>query len=893
MTALSPPPTNFRPLTSPPRSLPTSPRVIPPVYSLSQPHASPTKPAAARPVSVSRTSPAASTTSPAASRTYRRVSAAGVGASRDAPATRSPASGSSSSRASESTGTPVRASSAATPLEAGEEGEAGKRETRIVPADNVEQATPRKASSSAAATATSVERKKHMGREEALLPPGMNVQEALARCEDPGLSWSLQFWVTIADPVSQHVFFACPASGQASWDPPVGAFVVPRSPQGEWWELADPSRGNRSYYYNTLTGETQWPRPEGDAFVIPLGLIQRNALPQHPGRAAESTKVSRSSSKPKLDTTRAGPPLNSPTAPATPRRDRASVAHVASPLSASPATPSRSGATPAPTRVKPSPRMSTVPVRFSSLLVHAGPQPSRDTAETKAEIAVEDAKDRGWWDRRKTVVKSIASPRGKAADRQAEPKVLRAGNEPVPTQMSVQTKRLSTGPHPLLRPELTTEIQAFKSDDFSSRYFATRRAGVLRQRVPLEKILEWQRAPVSQPLLVLSKTSARDALATFKVIQHVMGERDRPVEGARAASSTVARVRDPTAPGEAREKTAVLEEIRWMVQLGVTRGEMRDEIYCQLIKQLTKNPDKEANVLGFQLFCVLVAAFVPSKNFEGFVKTFLRRDHKAGLGVMAQYCLRKIDGMIANGGRGRVLTLGEIEHASDAAFYPSVYGQSLETVLRLQQPSYPDLKVPIILPFLADGILALGGTHAEGIFRVPGDGDSVGELKARIDRGHYQLTGIDDPHVVASLFKLWLRELEHPLVPADTYDAALAAAALTDADGAAAARACADIVRALPDAHRRALLFVISFLQLFLAPHVVERTRMGAHNLALVLAPNILRSPSDHLETAFTNSNFESRFVLNLLLHLNPRAVDDAYRPEHGAVQADLGGKGR
>ena len=48
------------------------------------------------------------------------------------------------------------------------------------------------------------------------------------------------------------MFFACPASGQCSWDAPVGAMIVPRMPEGEWWELADASRGNRCYYYSQL-----------------------------------------------------------------------------------------------------------------------------------------------------------------------------------------------------------------------------------------------------------------------------------------------------------------------------------------------------------------------------------------------------------------------------------------------------------------------------------------------------------------------------------------------------------------------------------------------------------------------------------------------------------------
>jgi hypothetical protein len=52
--------------------------------------------------------------------------------------------------------------------------------------------------------------------------------------------------------------------------------------------------------------------------------------------------------------------------------------------------------------------------------------------------------------------------------------------------------------------------------------------------------------------------------------------------------------------------------------------------------------------------------------------------------------------------------------------------------------------------------------------------------------------------------------------------------------------------------------------------------------LALVMAPNILRTTSDHLVTVFTNSSFESRFVLQLLENLKPEEVDPEYIPIHG-----------
>lgn len=63
----------------------------------------------------------------------------------------------------------------------------------------------------------------------------IDVREALSKCDDPSMSWSLQFWVTIADPLvsivprprriprrdcidaiqTNDVFFACPASGRS------------------------------------------------------------------------------------------------------------------------------------------------------------------------------------------------------------------------------------------------------------------------------------------------------------------------------------------------------------------------------------------------------------------------------------------------------------------------------------------------------------------------------------------------------------------------------------------------------------------------------------------------------------------------------------------------------
>nr|KIR48337.1 hypothetical protein I312_02181 [Cryptococcus bacillisporus CA1280] len=467
---------------------------------------------------------------------------------------------------------------------------------------------------------------------------------------------------------------------------------------------------------------------------------------------------------------------------------------------------------------------------------------------------------------------------------------------------SVKTKRLSAGLHPLLPPDISSQIQAFQTDDISQKYFAIRRAGMFRTKVPVSRIMEWQRQSTTAPLLVLSKRLSKDAVTCFKVIQHVMGERDRPVESAKPSHTGPSALPELSFKGKRREDDApkdvtaagdgladrsgprgenmvMLEEIRWMVQLCVTQGEMRDEVYSQVIKQLSKNPDHDSVVLGFQLFSVFVNSFRPSKHFETFVKNFLEKhlnDQSDGIGIMAKYCMTKIETFSAIGRRAKRLTVGEIEHASDAAFYPSVYGESLVRIMNLQKTSYPQLKIPVILTFLADGILALGGTRSEGIFRIPGDGDGASQLKSRMDRGHYHLNGIDDPHVAASLFKLWLRELEEPLIPTALYNDAL----IASKDYAQVV----EIVQKLPVYNRRVLVFVVGFVQMFTQEKVVEKTRMGPINLALVLAPSMLRTTADSLVTVFTNSSFESKFMQQLLENMKPGEIDPDYLPVHGVA---------
>ena len=81
------------------------------------------------------------------------------------------------------------------------------------------------------------------------------------------------------------------------------------------------------------------------------------------------------------------------------------------------------------------------------------------------------------------------------------------------------------------------------------------------------RLIKKKKDSLAKPLLVLNKSLHKDALKCFKCLQRVMGEKS-PGKGYHAA-----------------------EDIQQILERGVMQGELRDEIYVQICKQLTKNPD--------------------------------------------------------------------------------------------------------------------------------------------------------------------------------------------------------------------------------------------------------------------------------------------------------------
>ncbi|KAH8924223.1 hypothetical protein BT69DRAFT_98437 [Atractiella rhizophila] len=701
--------------------------------------------------------------------------------------------------------------------------------------------------------------------------PELEVQEVT--------EWGEKFWCLVEDPITKNTFYANPTTGECKWDAEPGMMVVPRPPNGEWWELLD-DRRHCLYYYNSKSGETSWQKPKG--LIIPMIQIQQSAGVKRFSQTLFSSSFGGHGSQPSQDIHSSGhrpvPPLDSPSpsdvemlasVPNTPsgsefpsegtssRYPSGTQAFTRRRLHNNSIGSSSFFSTDdqdhgdavieqiQPSRIPPPPlprKSSTRFTRYSMLQnltaineesgLHSPPlrdpslpsSPALSSAERDPlhNLSIRDA---------------IASPTSEISSWSQSTSVVRS-------------KRLSTGNHPIMSSDLQAAIAEFSIDGFAKRYFASRKRGLFRREVPLEELMRFQKSPLSAPLLVIRKDRRQDALKAFKSVQRVMGDRDSLWKGnsssprsPRGRPSDVTASSSETIDSEAAEpwEGTVLEEARYLVGLGIEHPELRDELYAQLQKQLSSNPSYLSSFRGWRLLCVFLSTFAPSKQLEGSLRSFINSFatvKELRIDVVSQYCLHLLNLISERGSRGRVPSNQEISFSSESAFSPSTFGESLVSSMKMQEAYYPSARVPVILPFLATTIINLGGMTEEGIFRHSPDAEALFLWRLRIDRGDYSYQPeYGDVHVASSLLKLYLRELKDPLIPSHLYQRCI--------------DACDDIPRIVklvrnhfPVINQRVLAFMTNFLQLFLEPQVVAATRLNAQSLAMIFAPSFFRVPN-------------------------------------------------
>ncbi|XP_034976532.1 rho GTPase-activating protein 25 isoform X2 [Zootoca vivipara] len=167
-----------------------------------------------------------------------------------------------------------------------------------------------------------------------------------------------------------------------------------------------------------------------------------------------------------------------------------------------------------------------------------------------------------------------------------------------------------------------------------------------------------------------------------------------------------------------------------------------------------------------------------------------------------------------------------------------VFGQQLVETMVYEQ-KFGQHQVPILVEKCAE-FIRKHGLNEEGIFRLPGQDNLVKELRDAFDAGERPSFDQDtDVHTVASLLKLYLRELPEPAIPWTQYEDFLLCGQLMTADQAKGHQQLVKQLSLLPRDNYNLLSYICRFL------HEVQQSsatnKMSVENLATVFGVNLIR----------------------------------------------------
>lgn len=167
-----------------------------------------------------------------------------------------------------------------------------------------------------------------------------------------------------------------------------------------------------------------------------------------------------------------------------------------------------------------------------------------------------------------------------------------------------------------------------------------------------------------------------------------------------------------------------------------------------------------------------------------------------------------------------------------------VFGKSLMDTVTYEQRFGPHL-VPILVQKCVEFIKE-HGLDEEGIFRLPGQDNAVKQFRDAFDAGERPSFPSDtDVHTVASLLKLYLRELPEPVVPWTQYQDFLACTLQLDSRDAEGWGKLEKQISILPKTNYNLLSYVCRFLfEVQLHSNV---NKMTVDNLATVMGINLLK----------------------------------------------------
>ncbi|XP_059208422.1 rho GTPase-activating protein 22 [Centropristis striata] len=194
--------------------------------------------------------------------------------------------------------------------------------------------------------------------------------------------------------------------------------------------------------------------------------------------------------------------------------------------------------------------------------------------------------------------------------------------------------------------------------------------------------------------------------------------------------------------------------------------------------------------------------------------------------------------------------------------FTGVFGQRLEETV-LYERRYGVRLVPLVVEQCVNFIRERG-LHEVGLFRQPGQASLVKELQEAFDAGERpSFDSSTDVHTVASLLKLYLRQLPEPLVPYRRYQDFLLCGQKLSSDRKLVLGELRNLLHELPVANFNLLNFICQFLNE--VQSYSSSNKMSGQNLATVFGPNILRAKTEDPQSIMGGAALVQVLMLELI----------------------------
>jgi hypothetical protein len=306
--------------------------------------------------------------------------------------------------------------------------------------------------------------------------------------------------------------------------------------------------------------------------------------------------------------------------------------------------------------------------------------------------------------------------------------------------------RLAFGLSPTFsKSELIAALDRHKIEDFAAGCYRKHRTATFPAKpVPLAELIAWSKTPLRKPLLQSVPTSLKKTAAL--VFEFVLEYTEvRPC------------------PNRVNCARKILHYVREHPE------SLADELYFQLVKQTIACKDPRVCLRAWELFLIASTIFPASEERYLWILSHIARntmdpDERVSLAATFIYMRFQSRYFLAT-------PLDYETYVSQLEKIPmqvikgkTCFGCIIYEAMYCQREEFPKLPIPYVVHLIVTTLKERNALRTPDIFTLSGNEGITASILADVNENVKAVTK-GDVHILASLLKIWLKQLANPLVP--------------------------------------------------------------------------------------------------------------------------------